>query len=251
MWRMMCRMTGRSPGASTRGALDQTLAICAAMLLLAISASAAFALSESPAGGSSPTTAGAPPVSVAPPSAAPATKIVPSDEIAPPEGAGEETAPAEEGAGGTTGTPPAKPRVHHHHVASRPPEVEPATARLRVTQNGWIYAGPSKSSKKIEKNTVGKFVNVTGSTRYYLQASLKNGETGYIPIGDVELVRPTDKIFMLTQDAAVLEAPNHWARKLAEVHRSHNVHVIGLALNYMQIRMKSGLTGFIPVSALQ
>jgi hypothetical protein len=56
---------------------------------------------------------------------------------------------------------------------------------------------------------------------------------------------------MLTQDAAVLEAPNHWARKLAEVHRSHNVHVIGLALNYMQIRMKSGLIGFIPVSALQ
>jgi hypothetical protein len=248
----MWRMTGRSPGVSARDALDHALAIFVAMLLLAISTSAAFALSESPAGGSSPAPAGAPPVpvSVAPPSSPPATKLVPSDETTPPEGAGEETAPAEEGAG-TTGAAPTKPHVHHHHVASRPPEVEPATARLRVTQEGWIYAGPSKSSKKIEKNTVGKFVNVTGSTRYYLQASLKNGETGYIPIADVQLVKPTDKIFMLTQDAAVLEAPNHWARKLAEVHRSHNVHVIGLALNYMQIRMKSGLTGFIPVSALQ
>jgi hypothetical protein len=247
----MWRMTGRSPGAWAACAFDHALAIFAATLLLAISASAAFALSESPAGGSSPAAASAPlPASSVAPASPPATKLVPSDETTPPEGAGEETAPAEEGAG-TTGAAPTKPRVHHHHVASKPPEVEPATARLRVTQEGWIYAGPSKSSSKIEKNTVGKFVNVTGTTRYYLQAGLKNGETGYIPIADVQLVKPTDKIFMLTRDAAVLEAPNHWARKLAEVHRSHNVHVIGLALNYMQIRMKSGLTGFIPVSALQ
>jgi hypothetical protein len=220
----------------------------AAALLLALSASAAFALSESPAGGSSPAPVGAP-VSVAPPSTAPATKLVPSDETTPPEAPAEEAAPTDEGAAGTTGTAPKKRT--HHHVAARPPEVEPATARLRVTHEGWIYAGPAKSSKKIEKTTVGKFVNVTGSTKYYLQASLKNGETGYIPLADVELVRPTDKIFMLTHDAAVLEAPNHWSRKLAEVHRSHNVHVIGLALNYMQIRMKSGLTGFITVTALQ
>ena len=56
---------------------------------------------------------------------------------------------------------------------------------------------------------------------------------------------------MLTQDAAVLDAPNRWAKKLSEVHRKHNVHAIGIALNYMRIRMKSGVTGFIPVTALQ
>jgi uncharacterized protein YgiM (DUF1202 family) len=132
-----------------------------------------------------------------------------------------------------------------------PPEVEPTTARLKVIHDGWIYAGPSKTSKKIEKATIGKFVNVTGSTKYYLRVNLKNGQTGYIAPSDVELVKPTDKMFILTQDAPVLDAPNHWAKKVAEVHRTHSVHVIGLALNYMQIRMKSGLTGFIPVSALQ
>ena len=110
---------------------------------------------------------------------------------------------------------------------------------------------PSKLSRKIERASVGKFADVSGSTRYYLQVRLKNGQTGYIPPSDVDLVKPTDKIFVLTQDAAVLDAPNHWAKKLAEVHRTHSVHVIGLALNYVQIRMKSGLTGFIPVTALQ
>jgi uncharacterized protein YgiM (DUF1202 family) len=132
-----------------------------------------------------------------------------------------------------------------------PPEVEPATARLRVTKDGWFYAEPSKLSRKIERATVGKFADVSGSTRYYLQVRLKDGQTGYILPSDVDLVKPTDKIFVLTQDAAVLDAPNHWAKKLAEVHRTHSVHVIGLALNYVQIRMKSGLTGFIPVTALQ
>jgi hypothetical protein len=80
---------------------------------------------------------------------------------------------------------------------------------------------------------------------------LKDGQVGYISPSNVDLVKPTDKIFLLSQDAAVLEAPNRWARKLAEVHRRHNVHVIGIALNYLRIRMKSGLTGFISLTAVQ
>jgi len=208
-------------------------------LALLISAPA-WALSESPAGGSSPAAANAPSAPAAPPSLPPATKVVPSDET-------EGPAPSEAGAAAPT---PKKKVVHHHHKAA-PPEVEPTTARLRVNQDGWFYAEPSKSSKKIERATAGKFADVTGSTRYYLQVHLKNGETGYILPSDVDLVKPTDKVFVLTQDAAVLEAPNHWAKKLAEVHRTHDVHIIGLALNYAQIRMKNGLIGFISMSALQ
>jgi hypothetical protein len=239
----MWRMTGRTPSMLAHEAWPKALSIFAVTMILVSLASAALALSESPAAGSSAAASGSPAPSAEAPSSPPATKLVPSDESEP--GA----PPSEAGAAGAPSAA-AKPRKHHHVVA-KPPEVEPATARLKVTRDGWIYAGPSKNSQKIEKLTVGKFVNVSGSTRYYLQASLKNGQTGYIVPADVELVKPTDKIFVLTQDAAVLEAPNHWSKKLAEVHRSRDVHVIGLALNYMQIRMKSGLTGFIPVTALQ
>jgi len=216
------------------------LGTIAAILLIA--PPIASALSESPAAGSSPAAASAPsaPAAAPPLSAPPATKVVPSDET-------EGPAPAEAGAV----APAPKRKVAHHHHKAAPPEVEPANGRLRVTKDGWFYAEPSKSSKKIERATAGKFANVTGSTRYYLQVALKNGQTGYIQPSEVDLVKPTDKIFVLTQDAAVLDAPNHWAKKLAEVHRAHDVHMIGLALNYAQIRMKSGLTGFIPMSALQ
>ncbi len=214
--------------------------------LLVTSASVAFALSESPVAASSPAAVTAPAPSSAAPSSPPATKLVPSDETEPPA-----STPSEAGAAGATGTTTKKHRTKHKPVAAAAPEVEPANARLRVTQAGWIYAGPSSSSKKLEKATIGKYVDVTGSTKYYLQAKLKNGQTGYISPSSVELVRTTDKIFLLSQDAPVLEAPNRWAKKLAEVHRGHNVHVIGIALNYLRIRMKSDLTGFIPLTAVQ
>jgi uncharacterized protein YgiM (DUF1202 family) len=216
------------------------LGVIGATLMLATSASIALALSESPAAGSSPAAANAPMSAM--PAGEPATRIVPSDEGAP---------PAEAGAVARPTAPVKKPPVHHKAVVAASPEVEPANARLRVIHDGWIYSAPSKSSKTIERATIGKFVDVTGSTKYYLQAKLRSGRTGYIAPSNVELVKSIDKIFLLSHDAAVLEAPNRWAKKLAEVHHGHKVHVIGIALNYMRIRMKSGLTGFIPLTALQ
>ncbi len=114
-----------------------------------------------------------------------------------------------------------------------------------------VYSAPAKSSKHIEQLSPDKFVIVTGSTHYFLQVKLKTGQTGYIDPSAVDLVRPADKIFVLTHDAGVLEKPNRWAKKLGEVHQGRNVHVVGLSLNYMKIRMKSGLEGFIPITALE
>ncbi len=142
-----------------------------------------------------------------------------------------------------------------HHASTRngvhEPEIEPAQARMRVLNAGPVYSAPSKSSKHIEQLEPGKFVEVTGATHYYLQVKLKSGQTGYIDPSAVELVKPVDKVFVLSHDAGVLDKPNRWGKKLAEVHQGHNVHVVGLSLNYMRIRMKSGLEGYIPMTALE
>jgi len=67
----------------------------------------------------------------------------------------------------------------------------------------------------------------------------------------VELATPADKLFTLTHNAPVLDAPNHWGKKVFEVHQGHAVHVVGVALSYMKIKMSSGLEGYIPSSALE
>jgi hypothetical protein len=185
----------------------------------------------------------------------PSTSIVPAEG---PSGAASVTStplpkmPAASAPSGPTRISAPKP-VHHaaSKNVSREPEIEPADARLKVLQAAPVYSSPAKSSKHVEQLTPDKFVNVTGSTQHYLQVKLKSGQTGYIDPEAVQLVKPVDKVFVLTHDAGVLDKPNRWGKKLAEVHQGHNVHVVGLSLNYMRIRMKSGLEGYITTAALE
>ena len=193
--------------------------------------------------------------------AGPAEEDVPSTSIVPaegPSGAAPVNSPSSVTSPSTSSKvlmPPPKHVAPVHHASAKntvhEPEIEPAQARLKVLQDAPVYAAPAKGSKHLEQLTTGKFIEVTGSTHYYLQVRLKSGQTGYIEPTAVELARPADKVFVLTHDAGVLDKPNRWGKKLAEVHQSHNVHVVGIALNYMRIRMKNGLEGYIPTTALE
>lgn len=145
-----------------------------------------------------------------------------------------------------------KPAAHQTAAEASPETAaEPATAHLRLIANSWAYARPDNRGARIEPVRSGKYVNVTGTTRYYLQVRLKSGKTAYVPYEVVNYVTPADRIFHLTADSPVLSAPNHAAKKLAEVHRGHDVQVVGVALTYMKIRMRDGREGFIPDSALE
>lgn len=180
----------------------------------------------------------------------PETSVVPAaPNAAPsmPEPAGESAAAPEE-------APPAAPaheKASASHLKFNPGDVEPGNARAKLLENTWAYSEPAKSSARVEPVEQGKFVIVTGSTHYFLQVKLKSGKTAYVEQSAVDLVKPTDKIFKLTANAAVLDKPNRWGKKLSEVHAGHDVHAIGIALSYVQIRMRSGLEGFIPTSAMQ
>jgi Bacterial SH3 domain len=202
------------------------------------------------------------------PGALPNTTITPAEgdsEPAPsPPLGGSESTPAGVPAGPESGAenspaevPPPVHRRPARHRATSPASsswsgaVEPAKATLTLKEDSWAYARPSKSSKRIERVTAGKFVNVTGTTRYYLQVNLKSGTTGYVPISAARLTRPVNKFFHLTSDAPVFSEPTHYGKKLSQVHKGHDVHVVGISMNYMKIRMKDGLEGYIPQSALE
>lgn len=180
---------------------------------------------------------------------------LPSTSIAPTEGGALEEVPAPVTTTHHRATPPP---ATHHTVASKAAAapvksvpVEPAQARLLLKEDTWIYAQPSNRSAHVEKGEKGKFVMVTGTTHYFLRVKLRSGEEGYVLAEAVALAAPADKLFMLTHDAPVLDAPNHWGKKISAVHHGHAVHVVGIALSYMKIRMKSGMEGYIPSSALE
>jgi hypothetical protein len=165
------------------------------------------------------------------------------------------------------GAPPAtvtSPRVSHSHprhyvtvslpsysAPSYSAAVEPTHAILKLKQDARAYAGPETSSRPLEDIPAGKFLNVTGSTHYFVQVKLKNGATGYVPIAAVELTRTEDKIMRLSSNAAVMSQPNRYGKKLSEVHQGHDIHAIGVSMNYIKIRMKSGLEGYVPMTAAE
>ena len=193
-------------------------------------------------------------------------KTLPETTIAPAPGPPPETAPAGDTEGPDISAPaapegaeppppaPAHPLMHHSHPmipATYNGPLKPGKAMLKLKADDWAYSLPAKSSRHIERVQAGKFINVTGSTHYYLQVKLKSGATAYVPTSAVELARPTDKVFRLTKDAAVLSAPSHFGKKLAEVHNGHDVHVVGTSMNYLKIKMKDGLEGYVAMSALE
>jgi uncharacterized protein YgiM (DUF1202 family) len=157
---------------------------------------------------------------------------------------------------------PPPPPVHHktatRHRSATPAvatasatEVEPAHARMKLKEDAWVFTRPTKWSKHVERVHADKYIEITGTTRNYLRVKLKSGQEAYLPISAVEITRPADKIFQLTSDAPVRSEPSHWGKKLSEVHKGHNVHVVGISLNYMKIRMKDGVEGYIPTTALE
>lgn len=179
---------------------------------------------------------------------------LPSTTIAPAEGEAPEEPPPVTATHHRATPPPATHHVLANKAASAPVRsvpVEPAEAKLLLKQDSWIYAQPSNRSAHIEQGEKGKFVMVTGTTHYFLRVKLKSGQEGYVLAEAVQLTTPADKLFTLTHDAPVLDAPNHWGKKVSAVHQGHAVHVVGIALSYMKIRMKSGLEGYIPSSALE
>ena len=201
------------------------------------------------------------------PNTLPDTKIAPAagEESSPTAAAPEEPAAVPSEAGPEVAAPEAPtlppPPVHHktttHHRPAKSvagvsaTEVEPAHARLRLKEDAWAFTRPTKWSKHVERVHADKYVEITGTTRNYLRVKLKSGQEAYLPISAVEMTRPADKIFQLTSNAPVLSEPSHWGKKLSEVHKGHNVHVVGISLNYMKIRMKDGVEGYIPTTALE
>jgi tetratricopeptide (TPR) repeat protein len=64
-------------------------------------------------------------------------------------------------------------------------------------------------------------------------------------------VRPFDKKFLLTHDSPVYQTPQESANVVAQVHRGKYVKVTGIAGNWLRIQLRTGIIGFIPVTAAE
>jgi tetratricopeptide (TPR) repeat protein len=64
-------------------------------------------------------------------------------------------------------------------------------------------------------------------------------------------IKRVNKLFLLTKSSPVYESPDPASRQVAKVQRKKYVHVIGITGSYLQIKLRNGTIGFIPIAAAE
>jgi len=64
-------------------------------------------------------------------------------------------------------------------------------------------------------------------------------------------IKVVDKKFLLTHDSPVYEKPDSSSRVVGRVHRKGFVRVTGITGNWLRVKLRSGVVGFIPVSTAE
>ena len=71
------------------------------------------------------------------------------------------------------------------------------------------------------------------------------------PPADALKIKPLNKLFVLTKNSPVYQNPDETSSTIGEVRRKKYVHVTGITGNFLQIKLKNGTVGFIPVAAAE
>jgi tetratricopeptide (TPR) repeat protein len=64
-------------------------------------------------------------------------------------------------------------------------------------------------------------------------------------------VKPLNKLFLITHSSNVYETPDAGSRVIAHVVRKKYVHVTGVAGDWLQVKLRNGTVGFVPVTAAE
>lgn len=64
-------------------------------------------------------------------------------------------------------------------------------------------------------------------------------------------LKPINRRFKLTKDSAVYQQADSSTGVIGQVHRGHFVHVTGIAGDWLQVTLRNGTVGFIPVTAAE
>jgi tetratricopeptide (TPR) repeat protein len=75
--------------------------------------------------------------------------------------------------------------------------------------------------------------------------------TSPVPPPGPAKIKMVNKKFRLTQNSPVYQMNNNTAPVVAQVHRGKFVHVTGIAGDWLQVQLRNGTVGFIPVTAAE
>jgi tetratricopeptide (TPR) repeat protein len=82
-------------------------------------------------------------------------------------------------------------------------------------------------------------------------AAVPAGAATKTALGGAPKIKPLNKLFLLTKNSPVYQNPDETSSTIGHVRRKKYVHVTGITGDYLQIKLRNGTSGFIPVAAAE
>jgi tetratricopeptide (TPR) repeat protein len=130
--------------------------------------------------------------------------------------------------------------------------LEPRNAAAHYALASLLFAeGPDRAKEAQAEMAAAQSLNPSLATPTPLAtpAAAASAAPGAPPVA--AKVRPLNKRFELTKNSPVYQNPDQTSTVVGQVHRGRWVHVIGIAGDWLQIRLRNGTVGFIPTAAAE
>lgn len=96
-----------------------------------------------------------------------------------------------------------------------------------------------------------EFAEVRALDPHLLTAAAPSPASAPAPAVKEAKFKALNRRFKLTHDSPVYKAADSSTAVVAHVHRGYYVHVTGIQGNYLQVKLRNGTVGFIPVAAAE
>jgi tetratricopeptide (TPR) repeat protein len=129
--------------------------------------------------------------------------------------------------------------------------LDPKNAQAHLALANFLNSQPGRQAEGDAELSAARILDPKLAASAPPAAGGSTGETGSAEASASPKIKPLNKVFLLTKNSPVYESPDSSSNVVGQVHKKKYVHVVGLAGNYLQIKLRNGTVGFVPETAAE
>jgi tetratricopeptide (TPR) repeat protein len=127
--------------------------------------------------------------------------------------------------------------------------LNPKSAQAHLTLANFLNSQPGRQTEADAELSAARILDpkLAASTAGATEETAPAGAAASV----ATKIKPLNKVFLLTKNSPVYESPDSSSNVVGQVHKKKYVHVVGLAGDYLQIKLRNGTIGFVPETAAE
>jgi len=128
--------------------------------------------------------------------------------------------------------------------------LDPKSAQAHLALANFLDSQPGRQAEGEAELSTARILDPKLAASAAPAAAGPSEETAPATAGATK-IKPLNKVFLLTKNSPVYESPDSSSNVVGQVHKKKYVHVVGLAGDYLQIKLRNGTVGFVPETAAE